>query len=72
MLMDFPDMMGEGVTLDLMRVLDHAHVRVNMAVVGGSWLVENLLALVWRRIWVATRAPSRELIALRRPVLRLH
>ena len=57
-LVDISNLVGEGIALDLMRLLDQTHIRVDMAIVSGSRHVERLLALVWRSILTTTCAPS--------------
>ena len=57
-LVDIPDLVREGIASNLMRMLYLTHIRVDMVVIGGSWSVENLLALVWRSILLTSRAPS--------------
>ena len=56
--MDIPDLVGEGIASNLMWMLDLTKIRVDMAVLGGSWGVERLLALVWRSILATARSPS--------------
>ena len=71
-LVNIPDLVWEGIASNLVRMLDLTQIRVDMVVLGGSWSVERLLALVWWSILPTASAPSWVLNAFRWPIFCLY
>ena len=59
--MDITDLLGEAVALVLMRFGDQSHVVIDMVVLGWTWHVELLLALVRRLVLLTTSTPCGDL-----------
>ena len=62
----------KSIAFVLMRLPKFAQITVDMIIMGWSWSVEDLLALVWRFILLTTVAKSRVLQAIVRAILGLN